>query len=79
MKTIEIKVDEQLLNTIAQDEEFRSLAIPEIFLRSMKFVLKLKRQRIIDQQIEKAYSDPRVREEFNREMQDWEDEQVWID
>ena len=42
MKTIEIKVDEQLLNTIAQDEEFSSLAIPEFFFKVDEIRLEAK-------------------------------------
>ncbi len=79
MKTFELKVDEQMLDTIAEDEDLRAMEVPEAFLRAMRFLLKLKKQRTIDKQIEKAYSDPRVREEFDREMKEWEDEQVWID
>jgi len=33
----------------------------------------------IDIQFERAYGDPRAREEFDREMKEWIDEQVWID
>ncbi len=79
MKTFELKVDEQMLNSIAEHDDLRALEVPEVFLRAMKFLLRLKKQRIIDAQIERAYSDPRVREEFDREMKEWEDEQVWID
>lgn len=64
---------------IAEYDDLRAMELPEAFLRAMRFLLRLRKQRIIDHQIETAYSDPRVREEFNREMKEWEDEQVWID
>ena len=79
MQTFELKVDDKMLNSIAEDEDLRAMEVPQAFLRAMKFLLRLKKEQKIDEQLERAYSDPRVREALAREVEEWQDEQVWID
>lgn len=79
MKTCELKVDDQMLDSIAEYEDLRAMELPEAFLRAMQFFLRLKKEQKIDAQLELAYSDPRVREALAREVEEWQDEQVWID
>jgi uncharacterized protein YecA (UPF0149 family) len=77
VKSIQIEVDDELLEAIAKDKDFRTKDISEFFCRAVKFFLKLKTEFEIDKQYERAYSDPRVREAFEREVKEWIDEQVW--
>lgn len=79
MKTIQVEVDDALLEAMTKYKEWQAIEISEFLLRSAKFLIKLREQCEIDAQIERAYSDPRAREEFDREMKEWENEQVWID
>lgn len=79
MKAIQIEVDEDLLNSIAKDKEGQAMDVSEFFRKAAKFFLKWRTEYEINKQFERAYSDPRAREEFDREMKDWIDEQVWID
>lgn len=79
MKAIQIEVDEKLLDSIADNKEFQTMGVSEFFQKAAKFFLKWKTEYEITKQFERAYSDPRAREEFDREMKEWIDEQVWID
>jgi hypothetical protein len=79
MKAIQIEVDEELLNSIVKDKEVQAMGVSQFFSKSAKFFLKWKTEYEIKKQFEHAYSDPRAREEFDREMKEWIDEQVWID
>ncbi|NUM76761.1 hypothetical protein HUU40_20555 [candidate division KSB1 bacterium] len=79
MKTIQVEVDDALLEAMSKYKEWQAIDTSEFLLRSAKFLIKLREEHEIDAQIERAYSDPRVRDEFDREMKEWEDEQVWID
>ena len=77
MKSIRIEVDDELFAAIANDKQIQAMGISEFFCRAAKFFLKLKTEYGIDMQFERAYSDPRAREEVDREMKEWIDEQVW--
>jgi hypothetical protein len=79
MKSIQIEVAEELLAAIAEDKDFRAMEVSEFFRKAAKFFLKCKSEYEIDAQYQRAYGDPRVREEFAREMKEWIDEQVWMD
>jgi hypothetical protein len=79
MKAIQIEVDDELFNTITKDREVQALGISEFFRTTAKAFLKWKAEREIDQQYERVYGDPRVRKDFEREVKEWIDEQVWID
>jgi hypothetical protein len=43
VKIFELKVEDKMLDAIAEDENLRAMEIPQAFLRAMKFVLKLKK------------------------------------
>lgn len=77
MKSIQIEVDDELLDAIAKDKDFQAMALSEFFCRAAKFFLKVKAEFEIDKQFERAYGDPHVREAFEREVKEWIDEQVW--
>ncbi|MCI0697797.1 hypothetical protein L0337_38090 [candidate division KSB1 bacterium] len=79
MRSIQIEVDEELLAAIAKDKDFRAMEVSEFFRKAAKFFLKCKIEYEIDVQYKRAYSDPRIREEFDREMKEWINEQVWED
>jgi hypothetical protein len=79
MRAIQIEIDEELLNSIAKDKELQAMDISEVFRVATKFFLKWKAQYEIEKQFRRTYSDPRVREEFDREMKEWVEEQVWIE
>jgi len=79
MRLIQIEVDDELFGAITNDKQIQAMGISALFCRAAKFFLKLKTEYGIDVQFEQAYSDPRVREEFDREMKEWVDEQVWIE
>jgi hypothetical protein len=79
MKSVQIEVDDELLDVIAQNKEAQAIGISAFLCKAAKFFLKCKIEYEIDAQYERAYSDPRVREEFDREMKEWIDEQVWED
>ncbi len=79
MKSIQIEVDDELLEAIAKDKEFQVMDVSDFFRRAAKFFLKLKNEYEIDKQTDLAYSDPRAREAFEREVKEWIDEQVWED
>jgi hypothetical protein len=55
------------------------MSISEFFRKSVKSFLQWKAEREIDKQYERAYGDPRARDEFEREVKEWIEEQVWID
>jgi hypothetical protein len=79
MKAVQIEVDEEVLNSIAKDKDFRKMDVSEFFHKAAKFFLRWKAEYEIEKQFKRAYSDPRAREEFDREMKEWVDEQVWVD
>jgi hypothetical protein len=79
MKAIQIEVDDELFDAIVKDKEVQALGISEFFRTTAKSFLKWRAEREIDRQYERVYSDPRVREDFEREVKEWIDEQVWID
>jgi len=76
MKSIQIEIDDELFDAIANDRQIQAMGISAFFCRVAKFFLKLKTEYGIDVQFERAYSDPRAREEFDREMKEWIDEQA---
>jgi len=76
MKSIQIEIDDALFDAITNDKQIQAMGISEFFCRAAKFFLKLKTEYGIDIQFERAYGDPRVREEFDREMKEWIDEQA---
>jgi len=79
MKAIQIEVDDELLNSIARDKEVQAIGVSQFFSKAARFFLKWKTEYEINKQFERAYSDPHAREEFDREMKEWIEEQVWID
>lgn len=79
MKSIQIEVDEELLAAIAKDKDFRAMEVSEFFRSTAKAFLKRKAEREIDRQYERVYGVPCVREDFEREVKEWIDEQIWID
>jgi diketogulonate reductase-like aldo/keto reductase len=79
MKAIQIEVDDELLDALAKDEKVQAIGVSEFFRATVKSFLKWKVEREIDKQYERVYSDPRVREEFDREVKEWLEEQVWIE
>ncbi len=79
MKAIQIEVDDDLLRYITNDKEFHAMEISAFFNKAAKFFVKWRTEYEIKKQFERAYSDPRARDEFDREMKEWVDEQVWID
>lgn len=79
MKAIQIEVDDELLDAMANDKEVQELGMSEFFRATVKSFLKWKAEREIDKQYEQVYGDPRARESLEREVKEWIDEQVWID
>jgi hypothetical protein len=79
MTSVQIEIDEKLLESIANDKDFQAMQISEFFSKAAKFVLKLKTEHEIDKQFERAYSHPGVREAFEREVKEWIGEQAWND
>ena len=79
MKAVQIEVDEQMLNDIARNEKFRAMNLSEFFHGAGKFILKWYEEREIDKQYQRAYGDPRAREAFDREVEEWLEAQVWSD
>jgi len=79
IRSIQIEVDDELFDAITNDKEIQAMGISEFFCQVAKFFLKLKTEYGIDMQFERAYSDPRAREAFDREMKEWIDEQRWIE
>lgn len=79
MKAVQIEVEDELLNYITQDKEFPTQEVSVFFNRAAKFLVKWRTEYKIKKQFERAYSDPHARDEFDREMKEWIDEQVWID
>ncbi len=79
MKAVQIEVDEELLNDIAQHEKFQAMNLSDFFRGAAKFILKWQKEHEIDKQYERAYGDPRARETFDREVEEWIEAQVWID
>jgi hypothetical protein len=61
------------------NKDFQVMSISEFFRKSVKSFLQWKAEREIDKQYERAYGDPRARDEFEREVKEWIEEQVWID
>jgi len=76
MKAIQIEVEEKFLDSIANDKAVQAMGVSEFFRKAAKFFLKWKAEYEIDKQFERAYSDPRAREEFDREMKEWISEQA---
>lgn len=79
MKAIQIEVDDELLDALAKDEKIQAMGISEFFRATAKSFIRWKAEREIDKQYERVYGDPRVREEFDREVKEWLGEQVWIE
>ena len=79
MPIIKIEVDDELAHKLEADRLFQTLGASKFFEFVMRFYLKCKANYDIDRQYERAYNDPRVRKELDREMKIWESEQVWPD
>lgn len=76
MKSVQIEVDDELLDAIVKNKEVQAMGISAFFGKAAKFFLKCKTEYEIDLQDEHAYDNPRAREAFDREMKEWIDEQV---
>ncbi len=77
MQSIQIEVDEELLNAMTNDKQVQALGLSEFFRAMAKSFLKWKAEREIDQQYERVYGDLRARETLEHEVKEWVDEQVW--
>jgi hypothetical protein len=76
---IKIEVDDELAQELEADSHIQAFGASKFFELAIRFYLKCKVNYDLDKQYERAYSDPRVREEFEREMKLWESAQAWPD
>jgi hypothetical protein len=68
MVTIKIEVDDDVAQKFEADRLFQKVGASKFFEIAVRFYLKCKTKYDIDFFSDAAYSDPRVREEFEQDM-----------
>jgi|GEM_PF-3336184 len=79
MNAIQIEVDDEMREALANDKKAQALGISEFLGTTIKSFLEWRAEREIDKQYARIYGNPSAREALEREVKEWIDEQAWID